>query len=290
MTVEFESPGLWLRARRASRRQPLLAFAVGFLVLEVVVALLAPVISPYNPTVPDSSSILTPPSSRHWLGTDVHGYDVLSQIMHAPRIDLLIAVTSTVVALLIGTGLGALAGYAAGRGGLGGAAGEVFTRAIDIVQAFPVFIVALAIVGVAGAGTRNVILVLSLLFTPIFFRFVRAEVLLTRELVFVEAERSIGNRPARLLAVHILPNSVTTALVQASGIIGYAILLTAGLSFVGAGVRPPTPEWGAMINAGAQQMITGKWWTALFPGIAMGLTVFSLAAVGESVRMRLSES
>ena len=127
---------------------------------------------------------------------------------------------------------------------------------------------------------------LAILFTPIFFRYVRAEVLLVRELTFIEAERAVGNPVRRLMFHHVLPNSVTTATVQASAVIGYGILLTAGLSFVGAGVRPPTPEWGSMIKSGAEQMIAGKWWASVFPGIAVGLTVFSLAIVGEAVRIR----
>jgi len=286
---ESETPsGLWLGAHRLRRAaaSPLLVFAIVLLAIDLVMAIGAPWIAPHDPRVGNPAAILDPPSAAHLFGTDINGFDILSQTIYAPRVDLLIAVLSTSIALLVGSLLGLVAGYGSARGGLRGAAAEGLTRLMDILQAFPVFIVALALVGVAGPGERNVIIVLAFLFTPIFFRFVRAEALLVRELLFVEAARAVGNPTGRLILRHVLPNSVTTALVQASGIVGYAILLTAGLSFVGAGVRPPTPEWGAMINAGAQQMITGKWWAAVFPGIAMGLTVFSLAVVGESARLR----
>lgn len=274
------------RRLRWITKSPLLTFGVVVLGIEIILAVIASWIAPFNPTVGNPSAILLPPSATHLFGTDINGFDIFSQTIYAPRVDLLIAVLSTSIALVVGSLLGLVSGYGSGRGRLVGAGAEGLTRTMDILQAFPVFIVALALVGVAGPGERNVIIVLSFLFTPIFFRFVRAEALLVRELLFVEAARALGNPTRRIIMKHILPNSVTTAFVQASGIVGYAILLTAGLSFVGAGVRPPTPEWGAMISAGAQQMISGQWWTAFFPGVAMGVTVFSLAAVGEWARLQ----
>ena len=271
---------------RFVRANLLLSLALLILGAMIVLAFIGSSIAPFDPEKPDARAFLLAPSGSHIFGTDDKGFDIFSRAISAPKTDLTIALVATAIGFLIGSLLGLLVGYGAGRGRLVGSAAEVLTRFMDIVQAFPVFIVALAMVGVLGAGTDKVIYVLAFLFSPIFFRYVRAEVLLVRELTFVEAERAVGNPTRRLMFNHVLPNSVTTATVQASPAIGYAILLTSGLSFVGAGVRPPTPEWGAMIKSGAEQMIAGKWWASVFPGIAVGLTVFSLAIIGEAVRIR----
>ena len=288
------------------RRQKLLTTAFAILGVMIFLAAVGPVIVPHDPESVLRDPLLDDrgqpilnaqgeprmqlanllaPSGEYWFGTDEKSLDVFSRTLSAPRVDLVIAIASTIIGLGVGSVLGLLAGYAAGRGWLGSLA-EVLTRFMDIIQAFPVFIVALALVAVIGSGQDKVIYVLSFLFTPIFFRYVRAETLLVRELTFVEAERAVGNPTRRIMFNHILPNSVTTATVQGSAVMGYAILLTAGLSFVGAGVAPPTPEWGAMIKSGVELMQSGQWWTSVFPGIALGLTVFSLAVIGESIRVR----
>ncbi len=268
-----------------------LLLAASVLVLSTIVALavLAPFIAPYDVEAPDASARLLGPSGSHIFGTDINGMDVFSREIHAPRVDLVIALVSVSFSLAAGTILGLLGGYAVGRGGILGIAAELLHRLMDIVQSFPVFIIALALIGVAGPGVRNVILILSFLFVPVFYRFVRGEAISVRERLFVEAEYAVGNPPWRLVLLHIMPNSITPALVQGSVNMGFAVLLTAGLSFVGAGVRPPTPEWGAMVAAGAKHMITGEWWVSVFPGMAIGLTVFSLAIIGESLRVRLEK-
>lgn len=271
---------------RFVRANLLLSLALLILGVMIVLAFVGSSIAPFDPEKPEARAFLLAPSGSHIFGTDDKGFDIFSRTISAPRTDLTIALVATAIGFVIGTLLGLLAGYGSGRGRIAGSLAEVLTRFMDIIQSFPVFIVALALVGVLGAGTRQVIEVLAILFSPIFFRYVRAEVLLVRELTFIEAERAVGNPVRRLMFNHVMPNSVTTATVQASAVIGYGILLTAGLSFVGAGVRPPTPEWGAMIKSGAEQMIVGKWWASVFPGIAVGLTVFSLAIVGEAVRIR----
>ncbi len=291
----------------AMRRQKLLTIALGILAVMIFLAAVGPIIAPHDPEAVLRETLLDErgelilnaqgdprtqlanlraPSGAYWFGTDEKALDVFSRTISAPRVDLVIAIASTIIGLGAGSVLGLVAGYAAGRGRLVGSLAEVLTRFMDIIQAFPVFIVALALVAVIGSGQDKVIYVLSFLFTPIFFRYVRAETLLVRELTFVEAERAVGNPTRRIMFNHILPNSVTTATVQGSAVMGYAILLTAGLSFVGAGVAPPTPEWGAMIRSGVELMQSGQWWTSVFPGITLGLTVFSLAVIGESIRVR----
>ena len=266
-----------------------LTVAVVILTCMVFCAIWGPRLAPYNPELPDQAVRLSAPSRHHLFGADVNGFDVFSRVISAPRLDLLIPAVSVSVSLAVGSFLGLLGGFFAGRRSVSGWLAELLTRLMDIIQSFPVFIVALVLVGVAGGGTQNVIIILAVLFTPIFFRYVRGQVLSERERLFIEAGVAIGNSRWRLLALYVLPNSFTPALVQASPMMGFAILLTAGLSFVGAGVRPPTPEWGAMIAAGAEQMVTGQWWASVFPGLAIGLTVFALAIVGEALRVRLEE-
>lgn len=291
----------------AMRREKLLTLASAILSVMVFLAALGPIIAPHDPEAilreprldengevtlnslgePATQLVqLRSPGGSYLFGTDEKALDVFSRTIAAPRVDLVIAAVATIIGLGVGSILGLLAGYASGRGRVTGALAEVLTRFMDIIQAFPVFIVALALVAVLGSGQDKVILVLSFLFSPIFFRYVRAETLLVRELTFVEAERAVGNPTRRIMFNHILPNSITTATVQGSAVMGYAILLTAGLSFVGAGVAPPTPEWGAMIKSGVELMQSGQWWTSVFPGIALGLTVFSIAVIGETLRVR----
>ena len=292
---------------RGARREKLLTVALGILSVMIFLAAFGPSISPHDPEAPLREFVfdefgepvlndqglprtmlinLQAPGGSYWFGTDEKALDVFSRTIASPRVDLVIALTSTIIGLGVGSILGLLAGYATGRGRVAGPLAEVMTRFMDIIQAFPVFIVALALVAVLGSGQDKVIYVLAFLFTPIFFRYVRAETLLVRELTFVEAERAVGNSTRQIMFNHILPNSITTATVQGSAVMGYAILLTAGLSFVGAGVNPPTPEWGAMIKSGVELMQSGQWWTSVFPGIALGLTVFSLAVIGETIRIR----
>lgn len=283
-------PGVTPQAVLAgARRDPVLAAALVIFTIMVILAIGGPWIGEhlvgYDPRAPDARAQFEAPSTSHLFGTDEKGSDVFSRTISAPRTDLVIGLTATLIGLFIGAFLGLLAGYGPGRGRVASTLAELLTRLMDILQAFPVFIVALAMVAVIGTGTDKVIYVLSFLFSPIFFRYVRAETLLVRELTFVEAERAVGNSTRRIMFAHILPNSLTTATVQASPTMGYAILLTSGLTFVGAGVTPPTPEWGAMIKNGAELMQIGTWWPSVFPGIFLGLTVFSLAVIGEAIRL-----
>jgi peptide/nickel transport system permease protein len=297
LEVQAKESGLTMAKRyaagsaRAARDMiiddPRLGLAILILSAMVLLTVFAPLVAPYDPEMPDSAARLAPPSSEHFFGADVNGMDVFSRILYAPRVDLMIATVSVAFSVVAGCVLGLIAGYFTGRRTIAGVAAELLNRFMDIIQAFPVFIVALALVGVAGRSTQNLIIILAILFSPVFFRFVRGEAIAVRERLFVEAETALGNPVWRLMFRHVLPNSMSSALVQISVNMGFAILLTAGLSFVGAGVRPPTPEWGIMISVGSKQMITGQWWVSFFPGVAVALTVFSFAIIGESVRVRL---
>lgn len=216
----------------------------------------------------------------HWFGTDDTGLDVFSRVITAPRADLTIALAATVMSAVLGVGLGLLAGFFRHW------STELLMRVSDVMQSFPVFISAMILVAMAGRSYVNIVAALALLYTPIYVRLTRAEVLGQATRGYVQSARAMGN-PGWLVAVrHVLPNSLAPAIIQSSVTIGFAILLTAGLSFVGAGVRPPTPEWGLMIATGAGGIVSGEWWPSVFPGIAISLTVFGFAAIGNALEQR----
>jgi peptide/nickel transport system permease protein len=282
------------RVKRGS--SPLLPIGVALVATAFVCALLGPWLAPYESgATADLVSMPPPPLAQwpallwetlngapppHWFGTDAAGLDVFSRTILAARTDLAIALGANVASFVIGVGLGVCAGY------WRNAMTEVLMRISDLLQSFPVFITAMILVALAGRSWGNIVLALTLPYAPIYLRLTRAEVLVLRGRGFVEAARAAGVTDLRIAATHVLPNALRPALIQSSVTIGFAILLTAGLSFVGAGVRPPTPEWGLMIATGAGQIVLGDWWPALFPGLAISLTVFGFAALGHALERR----
>jgi peptide/nickel transport system permease protein len=268
--------------RRAHRRRLPTEAYIGFGVLAVMVlvAAIGPFVVPYDPNE-TTETTLHAPSGAHWFGTNATGADVFSRVVFATRLDLLIAVASVAGSFVLATPIGAWVGYSPAWWT------GVVMRIMDFVQSFPAFIFAMALVAATGQSILNIILVLGFLNVPIFVRLVRSEVLGLRQRAFVDAARCVGNSNLRLVVRHILPNAIGSALAQASTNVGWALLLTAGLSFVGAGVRPPTPEWGGMISDGAQYIINGSWWASVFPGIALGLAVLGFSLVGEGIRALL---
>jgi peptide/nickel transport system permease protein len=278
----FLETDLW----RFARTRPGMIFGFVVIVINLMLALVGPLIAPYSTQAPAGDSLI-PPNGTHWFGTDVSGLDIFSRVLVAPRIDLTIALVSTAIAFSFGVGLGVLSGFFAGTKAAGRIASAVIMRTADIVQAFPVFVFALALVGFSGPSTQNVIIALAFLNIPFFLRLTRGAVLQMRSRTFVEAAICAGNSELRAAFVHVMPNSIAPALVHFSTTIGFSILLTAGLSFVGAGVPPPTPELGLMIRGGAQNMMTGQWWTALFPGLALAGTVLAFSLLGDNLRVFL---
>ena len=198
-------------------------------------------------------------------------------MLAAPRYDLVIALAASLISATVGTTVGLIAGFTRN------VFTEIIMRVSDLLQSFPVFITAMILVSLAGRNAPNIILTLGLVYTPVFVRLTRAEVLVQMTRGYVEAARAVGNRPWRVAVLHVLPNSIVPAMIQLSTTVGFAILLTAGLSFVGAGIRPPTPEWGLMIAQGASEMITGAWWQSVFPGIAVSVTILGFAALGHAL-------
>ena len=264
----------------AARRDPLLTVGLCIVALSIFLALFGTLIAPKSPTEPTGAPS-EHPSLSHWMGTDASGLDVFSQVISAPRTDVVLAVSAALVSSVLGTLIGLTAGYFRTWWA------EVVMRISDVLQAFPVFILGMMLVALSGRNTGNLIVALSLLYTPIFIRLTRAEVLTQRNRSYVESARAMGNSEWKIAFRHVLPNSLAPSLIQLSVTVGFGILLTAGLSYVGAGVRPPTPEWGLMISSSANQLILGEWWPSVFPGLAISLTVFGFAAVGNAIERRV---
>jgi peptide/nickel transport system permease protein len=247
-------------------------------VLLVAAALLAPLLSAYSPLTADPAQVLKPPNARHWFGTDRSGMDIYARVLYAARLDLIIATAGTLLGLVVGVPFGLLAGF------YRGVAVEGLMRLTELVQSFPLVIMAMVFVTLTGQREINIVLAIAILNAPIFLRLVRASVLSIRGRTFVEAAIGAGNPDLRLLVRHILPNVIGGSLAQASVTIGWAILLTAGLSFVSIGVRVPTPEWGSMVSVGAPNMTTGEWWVALFPGLAIVIAVLGFNLLGDGLQ------
>ena len=260
------------------RKRPGAALGFALLMAQIAAILFAPYLTRFSPIEADPLSALQPPSAEHWFGTDVAGMDIYARVVYATRINLLISMVAVACSFALGIPIGLLIGFYRGR------LSALTMRLFDFVQSFPVFVLGMALVSVLGQQIWNVSLALGVLFVPMFARLIRAEALSLRERPFVSAARCNGATDWSIMFRHILPNALTPAIVQVSIAIGMAILLTAGLSFIGAGVRMPTPEWGLMVSVGAQQMILGVWWVALFPGLAIVFSVLSFALIGDAIK------
>lgn len=262
--------------RRFVRSSPLGTAGLLIVLAYCLVALLAPVLAPHSPTQSFTGSILSPPGGQFLLGTDANGMDILSRVIHGARLDLLIAIVGVGLSIIAGITLGLVAGY------WGGWFDSLLLRTMDVFQAFPILVLALALLAAAQGSLTSVILVIALVDTPVFVRLVRSETIQIRQSTYVESGRAVGNPTWRLLARHILPNAVPPVIVQAAVRLAWAVNIVAALAFVGVGIEVPTPEWGSMIKSGAQYISTGEWWAYTFPGLAiLVLTLgFNLLADG----------
>lgn len=254
------------------------ASAFGLLILIIFLAIFGPWIVPHDPLASDTAQALKPPSAVHWFGTDQLGRDIFSRVIVATRLDTFIAVASVVLVFA----MGGLAGIAAGY--FGGWTDRIVGRVADTIMAFPLFVLAMGIVAALGNTVQNIIIATAIVNFPLYARVARAEANVRRDAGFVQAARLSGNGEFRILLVHILPNIMPIMIVQMSLTMGYAILNAAGLSFIGLGVRPPTAEWGIMVAEGASFMVSGEWWIALFPGLALMIAVFCFNLLGDGLR------
>jgi peptide/nickel transport system permease protein len=252
---------------------------VGVIILLIVafLTIFGPSIAPYSPIKPDYTSMLTGPSHLHWFGTDQIGDDIFSRVLAGARLSIFTAIGVLAIALVIGLSLGAIAGFA------GGWLDEVIMRLTDMFLAFPSLILALAIATSLGPGLTSAAIALSMGFWPWYARLLRGQVLALKNLEYVTAATSLGVSRIGILWRHILPNALGPIIVELSLDMGYAVLSTAALSFIGLGAQPPSPEWGAMIVSGRDYLSTGPWATA-FPGLALTLTVLAFNLVGDGLR------
>jgi peptide/nickel transport system permease protein len=273
-----ELGALLRHARYVIGENPITGLAFGLFVLILVAAILGPWIVPYDPLASDTAAALQAPSAAHLFGTDQLGRDIFSRVVAATQLDFTIAVTSVALVFL----MGGLAGVAAGF--FGGWTDRIVSRIADTIMAFPLFVLAMGIVAALGNSVQNIVLATAIINFPLYARVARAEANVRRDAGFVEAARLSGNSEWRILAFHILPNVFPLLVVQMSLTMGYAILNAAGLSFIGLGVRPPTPEWGIMVAEGAANIISGEWWIAFFPGAALMIAVFCFNLLGDGLR------
>jgi peptide/nickel transport system permease protein len=264
------------KRRRWIRRYGLAALGGAIILAWVLIAIFATWIAPYPYDQVDVTKRLLPPSAEHWLGTDLLGRDVLSRLLVGARISLIAGIVVVAVGGAIGMLIGGIAAYAGGR------AEEWMMRVTDLVMCFPPIILAMAIAAALGIGVTNTILAMLVVWWPKFARLARSLVLVQRNQEYVEAAHVLGYGPSRILFRHIVPNSVGPLIVLLTLDVGTAILTFAGLNFLGLGVIPPTPEWGAMVSEGRE--LVEQWWVATFPGIAILTVVIGFNFLGDGIR------
>lgn len=257
---------------------PITAIAFALFAVIVLVALLGPMLAPYDPLESNAARALQSPSPDHWFGTDNLGRDVFSRVLVATRLDLVISVAAVALSFVVGAAVGSVAGY------WGGWIDAVTGRFVDTIMAFPLFVLAMGIVAALGNTVENIIYATAIINLPFYARVARAEVRIRRNAGFAQAARLSGNTDLQVLAFHIFPNALPPMMVQISLNMGWAILNAAGLSFIGLGVRPPTAEWGIMVAEGANFVVSGEWWLAVFPGLALMTAVFAFNLLGDGLR------
>ena len=263
-------------ARRMARHRGAVA-GLAVVVLLLIVAAFAPLLAPFDPGAQALDSGLSGPSRSHWLGQDRLGRDLLSRLLHGARISVAVGLGTVFLSLSIGLLVGSASGF------LGGKVDHLFMRLADVLLAFPGILLAIAITSVLGPSLRNVLIALSALGWVGYARLIRGQILKVREMEFVQSAQAVGSPPARLLLVHILPNAISPLIVEATFGIARAIVAEAGLSFLGLGVAPPTPSWGAMISEGRHFLFVAPHLTTV-PGLAIMITVMAFNFLGDGIR------
>jgi peptide/nickel transport system permease protein len=260
------------------RSNPVTALAAAGMLLLVLAAIFAPALAPYDPVASNVSISLQRPTAAHWAGTDQLGRDILSRIFYAARLDLVIALSAVSLSFVVGAVIGGFCGYRGGR------LDRWVGRFVDVLMAFPLFVLAMAMVAALGNRVENIVIATAVINLPFYIRFARAEVNVRRNAGWVEAARACGDSHLSVVLRVLLPNILPAMAVQISLNLGWAILNAAGLSFIGLGVTAPTPEWGIMVAEGARFISTGKWWLVAMPGLALMLTVLCFNLLGDGLR------
>lgn len=267
----------WRRMRRVFLSRPLVVFGLVVITMFILVAILAPLIAPYDPFEPDLTSALSGPNSQHWLGTDPLGRDTLTRIIYGTRTSLMIGLIVVGIASMVGMGVGTIAGY------YGGWAHTIIMRFIDALMSFPMILLALVVAALLGSGIKNVIIALSIAMMPGYARVMCGQVLSIKENDYVMAGRSLGASNVRIMLRHVVPNCLAPLIVMITMMLGGVVLAEAGLSFLGIGITPPTAAWGSMVNDGRQYLLTLPI-LSFAPGIALMLLVFGFNMVGDGLR------
>ncbi len=268
----------WSAVRDFVRQRPLGAIGALIVVVMVVTAATAGILAPYDPLETDYAAMLGAPDARHWLGTDAFGRDVLSRLIYGSRTALMVGLGASLIGATFGAVIGVSSAYFGGRVDL------LVQRVMDVFFAFPVIILALAVVAILGTGAENVILAIAVPMIPRCARVVRSSALAVREMPYVDAARAAGFGHRRIILRHMLPNVMAPILILATAFLGEAILLEASLSFLGLGVQEPVAAWGLMLRGAAVQFAESAPWMAIFPGLAISLAVFGFNLFGDSLR------
>lgn len=271
----YRSPWKMMLSRFKKNKRALVG--LGMVVIFIVVALFAPWIAPYDPFKQDMQVMLESPGSHHWFGTDEFGRDLLSRIIYGAQISLMIGIVGVFIAVIFGVALGTIAGY------FGGWLDSAIMRIMDIFMAFPSFLLALAIVSVLGPGMVNVMIAIGIFSVPTFARISRSAVISVKHKEFVEATKAMGGTNARIIFKHIIPNSIAPIIVLSTLRMATAILTASGLSFLGMGAQPPTPEWGAMLSSGREYLRTAPH-VSTVPGLAIMFMVLGFNMLGDGLR------
>jgi peptide/nickel transport system permease protein len=264
------------RAKRLARRNPIGVIGFGVLVMVILLAIFAGQVAPFDPAVQPAMR-LTPPNGTYWFGTDEFGRDVFSRVVWGTRISLYVGVVSVAIATAIGVTLGLIAGF------YGGWPDSILMRLIDVLFAFPTIVLAIAITGILGPSLTNATIAIGIVYAPVFARVTRGPVLATVNLEYVQAARTIGASDRRIVLRHVLPNVTAPLIVQTTLALSTAILAEAALSFLGLGTQPPDPSWGTMLGTGRKFLELSPW-VAIFPGLAIVVTVLAFNLLGDGLR------
>ena len=260
------------------RRNPRLVIGGALVSVLLFVAVFAPLLTRYDPTVGDVIDGLQPPSLAHWLGTDDQGRDIMARVLFGSRISLSVGVISVMIGVVFGVTIGMVAGIA------GGAADLILMRVIDALLAFPALLLAISITAALGAQIQNAMIAIGVISIPVYARLTRGQVLSLRERDYVMAAKALGVSPVRIAVLHILPNLANTLIVQATLTTAFAILQEAVLSFLGLGAQPPNPSWGQDINYNQRYITNLMWWGSVGPGVAIFVAVFAFNFLGDALR------
>ncbi len=282
LTVQLEEPEIkipWHQTQLTNaRKHPLGAFGACIVIVMVLMAIFADVITAFDPELNAFKVMLTAPGNPYYLGTDQFGRDVLTRIIYGARTALFVGLTAAFVGSVLGLIFGVSSAYFGGRFDL------ILQRVMDVFMAFPLIIMALAIVATLGPGIENVIIAIIIPFVPQCARVVRSNALAIREIPYVDAARALGLSHSRIILRHMVPNVMAPFLIMASTFVGHAILLEASLSYLGMGVQEPTPAWGLMLQGGAEEYAESAPWMAIWPGVAISLAVFGFNLFGDALR------